>query len=311
MQIPNFFLVGAPKCGTTAMSNYLNQHPDIHIGPKEMHFFGADLRTNETSNQSKDRYLSRLNEGKEVETKYLGEASVWYLYSQTAAYEIKEFSPSVKILIMLRNPVDMLYSLYYQWLHEGKLLPSFSEAIEQEEEIRKKAEPMFSEGKRLRAVMHTDLARFHEQVNRYFNVFGQENVKVIIYDDFQKNIQKVYQEVLDFLEIDSCLIPEKFEKINSHKRYKNYLFHRLFSNPHDTPELERKLSSNLRKIIKPLVPKRLRKNVRDRLIGWNTVTSERPLMKPEVHQYICSKLAPDLEKLSSLLNRDVTHWCQE
>ena len=170
---------------------------------------------------------------------------------------------------------------------------------------------MFSEGKRLRAVMHTDLAKFHEQVNRYYNVFGKENVKVIIYDDFQKNIPKVYQEVLYFLEIDSCLIPEKFEKINSHKRYKNYLFHRLFSNPHDTPELEQKLSSNLRKIIKPLVPKRLRKNVRDRLIGWNTVTSERPLMKPEVHQYICSKLAPDLEKLSSLLNRDVTHWCQE
>ena len=310
MQIPNFFLVGAPKCGTTAMSNYLNQHPYIHMGPKEMHFFGADLRADEASHYTRDRYLSRLNEGKHVDTRYLGEASVWYLYSQTAAYEIKEFSPSAKILIMLRNPVDMLYSLYYQFLHEGKFLPSFKEAIEQEEELRKKAEPMFSEGKRLREAMHTDLARFHEQVNRYLNVFGKENVKIIIYDDFRKNIQKVYEEILDFLEIDSCLIPEKFEKINSHKRYKNYLFHRLISNPHDTPELERKLSSNLRKIIKTLMPKTLRKNVRAQFINWNTVTSERPLMEAEVRQYICNNLAPDVDKLSSLLNRDLTYWCQ-
>ena len=310
MQIPNFFLIGAPKCGTTAMSNYLSQHPDIHMGPKEMHFFGADLRADEATHQSKDKYLSRLNEGKNVDTRYLGEASVWYLYSQTAAYEIKEFSSSAKILIMLRKPIDMLYSLYYQWLHEGKFLPSFKEAIEQEDEIRKKAEPMFSEGKRWRAVMHTDLAKFYEQVNRYYNVFGKENVKIIIYDDFQKNIQQVYQEILDFLEIDSCLIPERFEKINSHKRYKNYVFHRLFSNPHETPELERKLSSNLRKIIKTLIPTNLRKNIRDRLINWNTVTSERPIMEPEVHQYICRKLAPDIDKLSSLTNRDLTYWYQ-
>ena len=181
MQKPNFFLVGAPKCGTTAMSNYLNQHPDIHMGPKEMHFFGADLKVDETKNQTKEKYLSRLNKEKYSETQYLGEASVWYLYSQTAASEIKIFSPEAKILIMLRNPVEMLYSLYYQFLHEGKSLPSFQDAIEQESELRQKAEPLFGQGKRWREVMHTDLAKFHEQVERYFNLFGQENVKVIIY----------------------------------------------------------------------------------------------------------------------------------
>jgi len=249
MQIPNFFLVGAPKCGTTAMSNYLNQHPDIHMGPKEMHFFGADLRMDETANQTTEKYLSRLNEENHLETKYLGDASVWYLYSQTAASEIKEFSPSAKILIMLRNPIDMLYSLYYQLLHEGKFLPPFKEAMEQEDEIRQKVEPFFASGKRWREAMHTDLAQFHEQVARYFDIFGEDNVKVVLYDDFKKNVPKVYQEILDFLEIDSSIVPQQFDKINSHKRYKNYLFHRLFSNPHDTPELERKLSSNLRKII--------------------------------------------------------------
>ncbi|MEM9275157.1 MAG: sulfotransferase [Cyanobacteria bacterium P01_F01_bin.143] len=311
MQKPNFFLVGAPKCGTTAMSNYLNQHPDIHMGPKEMHFFGTDLRrTNKAENQTKEKYLSRLNEGNNLETKYLGEASVWYLYSQTAASEIKTFSPEAKILIMLRNPVEMLYSLYYQWLHEGKFLPSFQEAIEQESELRQKAEPLFDQGKRWREVMHTDLAKFYEQVAIYFNVFGQENVKVVIYDDFKKNISQVYQEILEFLEIDSAIVPQQFERVNSHKRYKNYLFHRLFSNPHETPELERKISSNLRNIVKLLMPKKLRKQVRDRLINWNTVTSQRPEMAPEVHQYICKQLSPDIKKLSSLLNRDLTYWCQ-
>src|SRR5258706_10449866 len=107
---PDFFIVGAPKCGTTAMNDYLGQHPDIYMAPKELHYFGADLKIKDKISES--AYLQYFkNAGNK---KILGEASVWYLFSGTAAKEIKNFSPDAKILIMLRNPVEVVYSLHSQ-----------------------------------------------------------------------------------------------------------------------------------------------------------------------------------------------------
>src|SRR5687768_11853389 len=86
---PNFFIVGAPKCGTTAMNDYLNQHPAIFMATKELHYFGRDLKLKNKISEAE--YLKHFtNAGNK---KIIGEASVWYLYSKTAAHEIKSFSP--------------------------------------------------------------------------------------------------------------------------------------------------------------------------------------------------------------------------
>src|SRR5438034_3527344 len=116
MKIPGFFIVGAPKCGTTAMNDYLAGHPDIFMAKKEIHYFGSDLEIKQKK-LSGEEYLDFFKEG---EHKYIvGESSVWYLYSKNAAAEIKAFSPGAKIIIMLRNPVDMLPSLHSQHIFDG------------------------------------------------------------------------------------------------------------------------------------------------------------------------------------------------
>lgn len=128
---PNFFIVGAPKCGTTAMHIYLRQHPEIFMPEKkESHFFGSDLNS-QYFIRDREKYLSLFSEAKDV--KRIGEASVWYLYSKQAAYEIKEFSPSASIIIMLRNPVDMLYAQHSQFLYNGnENIASFEDALNAE-----------------------------------------------------------------------------------------------------------------------------------------------------------------------------------
>ncbi|MGH7858384.1 MAG: sulfotransferase, partial [Candidatus Binatia bacterium] len=116
-RIPDFFIVGAPKCGTTAMNDYLAQHPDVFVpARKEMHFFGCDLVFT-IPRITRDEYLQAFANWRGQ--KRIAEASVWYLYSRTAVREIREFSPAARILVMLRQPVDMMYSLHSQRIYNG------------------------------------------------------------------------------------------------------------------------------------------------------------------------------------------------
>ncbi|HZV34408.1 MAG TPA: sulfotransferase domain-containing protein, partial [Verrucomicrobiae bacterium] len=118
MRKPNFFLVGAPKCGTTAMAQYLAMRPDIFMARKEMHTFGKDLHFgHQFYRRDLQAYLAEF-EGWGDQPR-AGEASVWYLFSKTAAEEIKAFNPDAQIIIMLRDPVEMLHSMYYTFLWDG------------------------------------------------------------------------------------------------------------------------------------------------------------------------------------------------
>src|SRR3989339_415720 len=136
MRKPDFFIVGAPKSGTTAMCTYLKQHPEIFMPEKkESHFFGTDLNSPRFI-RDKKIYLSLFSKAKDE--RRVGESSVWYLYSKKAASEIKEFSPSASIIIMLRNPVDMLYSQHSQFLYNGNEdIACFEEALNAEQDRRR------------------------------------------------------------------------------------------------------------------------------------------------------------------------------
>ena len=107
---PDVFIVGAPKCGTTAMAEYLESHPEIYMAKKEMNVFGADLRFGaQFYRRDLQAYLEEFDTRNGEER--AGEASVWYLFSRHAAAEIKAFNPDARIIIMLREPAEMLYSL--------------------------------------------------------------------------------------------------------------------------------------------------------------------------------------------------------
>src|SRR5438034_1403974 len=127
---PTFFLVGAPKCGTTALYAYLQKHPGLFLPPKEQHFFGSDLYPPERPHDEADYLRPFASAPAGVQ---LGEASVWYLYSRLAAQEIKRFSPEGRIIVSLRNPVDMIYSLHSHvtWAGIERVQP-FERAIRME-----------------------------------------------------------------------------------------------------------------------------------------------------------------------------------
>ena len=297
---PDFFIVGAPRCGTTALATYLSEHPDIYMAKKEMHFFGADLRFGpQFFRRDCDAYRAEFAQWNgQTRT---GEASVWYLFSKQAAAEIKAYNPDARIIILLREPISMLYSLYHYFLYDGnEHLPSFEEALAAEKDRsmgqRITRQTYFVQGLAYRAVVH-----FAEQVQRYFDLFGRERVHVIIYDDLAADTVGTYRATLSFLGVsDSVDIPVR--PINANVTVKSSFLRVALNDP-----LVRGTAIALRSWLpKPLFA--LIQNVGTGIIELNKRPAQRHPMDHGLKLALQKEFAPEVERLSALLKRDLTHW---
>lgn len=297
---PDFFIVGAPKCGTTALAHYLARHPDIYMPQKEMHFFGTDLHFGpQFYRRDQEAYQAEFAGWKgQART---GEASVWYLFSTQAAAEIKAFSPKASIIILVREPVSMLYSLYYQFLFDGnEYLSSFEEALEAEHDR--------SMGRRIgrltylsQALAYRSTAQFTNQVRRYFDLFGRERVHVIIYDDLAADTAGTYRETLNFLGVSDALELSGTEGVgNSSVRIP--ALRSILNDP-----LVRGTAIALRRLLpRPLFT--VIQKTGTRIVALNQCASKRPPMPPDLRLSLQREFAPEVERLSALLGRDLTHW---
>lgn len=177
MSKPDFFIVGAPKCGTMSLYRHLRQHPEIFMPTtKEPHFFGRDLPIlPHTCVRNASKYRELFADAGNA--KRIGEASVWYLYSKQASREIHEFNPSARILISLRNPVDMLYSLHGQFLRSAREeILDFEEALAAEDD-RRKGRRIPKTARFPQSLLYTQVVSFTGQVERYFEKFGRERCR--------------------------------------------------------------------------------------------------------------------------------------
>jgi hypothetical protein len=286
------------------MSHYLELHPDIFMGRKEMHCFGSDLRfARQFYRRNLDAYLAEFNQhGGRAR---LGDASVWYLYSKRAAAEIKAFNPDARIIIMLREPSETLYSLYYQFRFDGnEHLPTFEEALDAEADRRA--------GRRLgrqtylaQGLFYRETAQYADQVRRYFDVFGRDRVHVIIYDDFAANVALEYRRTLEFLGVGSTRIKAEFKEVNSNKYVRNQALQSAMGDP---------LLRSAVLAVKPWLPRpvfSVLQSVDARIRKLNTRHAVRPPMAPGLRRQLKAEFAGDVECLSELLGRDLTHWNRE
>lgn len=119
MKVPNFFIVGAPKSGTTSMYHYIKEHPNVYMSDvKEPHYFSKDMVGLPTHEYSREEYLN-LFEDVNDHHRIVGESSTEYLISTEGLEHIRSFNPSAKILVMLRNPVDLVHAWHHQMLKQG------------------------------------------------------------------------------------------------------------------------------------------------------------------------------------------------
>jgi len=300
---PNFFIVGAPKCGTTALYHYLAEHPSIFMPPlKEPHYFADDLPHMQAVATETD-YLA-LFKPAGPEHIAVGEASVMYLYSSVALRRIHEFAPDAKIVAMLRHPVEMVYSFHSQLLygfHEEE--KDFSKAWELQE-ARRQGQHLPARPTDAALLQYKALGELGRQVETLLNTFPAEQVKLILFDDFKRSPKAIYDEVLAFLEVPNDGRTE-FPKINENKTYRAPRMARLVI---ALEAVQRRIKRVLG--LKPGRKRRFLKylNALHFLRRLNTKNTARPPLPDELRERLVREFRPDIERLSRLLGRDLHHW---
>ncbi len=294
---PNFFIVGAPRAGTTSMDEYLRQHPEIFVPyVKEAHFFGRDLTKipHPFFVLQQEDYLKLFRKARDY--KAIGETSVMYLYSKTAAQEIKAFSPTAKIIIMLRNPVDMIYSHHSHLYWAGyEPIRDFAQALAAEP-LRKQGIQVPPHANLREALFYRDTARYSGQIMRYIKIFGEENVHIVIFDDLKENLPGEYEKILSFLGVRKDFRP-KFHIANANKEPRIPWLMPYIQNP---PQVIQKLLG--------LLPHRMALLILQKAAALDTRMTSRPPMPSELRKRLIDEFVPEVERIEKLLKRDLPHW---
>ena len=301
MRRPNFFIAGAPKCGTSALEFYLKDHPAIYAYAKyEPHYFSPDVAGAYTRYTSEEDYLNQCFTKATDEHKAVGEKSALYLYSVEAARNIKAFDPSAKIIVMLRNPVEVAYSLHSQLLFSSdEDVHDFAEAWNLQD-ARRQGESIPKACTHPKTLLYRDVCLMGAQLERLYEVFPQEQVLAIVFDDFKADTREVYERTLSFLGVPSDG-REFFPRTNPNKAIRSRWMASLLGRP---PKPFVRLYYFVGRTIGWNIPLKLLRTVR----RWNSRNAKRDPLGPEMRAILIDAFRDDVHKLGRLLNRDLSHW---
>lgn len=205
---PNFLIVGAAKSGTTSLYRYLRQHPDIFMPAwKELSLFIGDS-FGPLHRVKKPLYYQKAF-SKVRGQNAVGEASTAYLFDEAAPKIIKAQLGTIRIIIILRDPVAMSYSLYnHQLRKEGETIENFQEALDRENDRQR--DPEFKEkcyGWHANYYYY-QRGLYYKQVKRYLDTFGKDHVFVILFEELANDTIGVLKKTFKFLEVDDTFVPE-------------------------------------------------------------------------------------------------------
>ena len=288
MRRPDFFIVGAPKCGTTSLAQWLSAHPEIYMSPwKEPHFFSTD-HVEPTRPLPKEYAL--LFDKANARHKAVGEASTWYLFSREAIPSILKAEPNARFVICVRNPVDMAYSLHNQSVFAGtESLRNFEEAWgAQGDRANGRRLPGGGEPSRLQ---YGAACKLGEQVARAIQLAGPDAVHVLFLEDMQDDPTTANRSVLRFLGVAEDFVPE-FHVANEAGKRRSPVLRRLVRK---TGAAKRALGI------------RTGLGLLQRLDSWNRQPggwTPSEAMSAELRAYF----EEDVQLLAQVTKRDLSHW---
>jgi Sulfotransferase family len=292
LTMPNFFIVGAQKAGTTSLYHYLNQHPQVYMSSrKEPHFFegmhSEFRRPGRRSVPVKDLAEYQALFAGASDESAIGEASASYLFSPRAPGLIKSSVPDAKIIAILRNPADRAYSNFLYCVQVGREpLGSFVEGLQAEEaRTRDKWGPLW---------YYKQKGFYYAQVKRYFDTFGRDQVGIWLYEDLRNDTFGILGEVFRFLGIDEYFVPDASSEYN----------------PSGIPRVGRlyagvrMLTARNPALVERVIPARLRGYVKRRIFA------KPPPFPPEVRRQLTDSYREDILRLQELIGRDLSAWLE-
>jgi len=296
---PNFFLVGAPKCGTTALFDYLFQHPNVFCSdPKEPNYFATDF----PSVQGPDHdaaYLDLFKDATETH-QARGEASVVYMYSHAAIAAIRTRYPDARLIIMVRNPVDMVYSYHSQMLNTANESVTDFETAWRLQEARASGQSIPRQCLEPAFLQYAKMARFSQHIGAVLEHFSAQQVHIILFDDLKADPQAVFNGVTDHLGVPRCADID-FRVVNANRVQRSNVLAGM---------TERPAPKTIRRVLGPL--KRALGlesfGLRNWLAQINMREAPRAPLAPEFRRELQVFFADEVSALEQLTGRDLSAW---
>ena len=296
--LPTFLLIGAMKAGTTALYNMLGAHPEVYMSPvKEPNFFAfagreLDFRApidqrpdgiNNTSITDRDEYEALFDAADPQSAR--GEASHTSLYWPDAAENIRRLVPDVRLVAILRDPVERAYSEFMHFRRDGdEPLEDFEAALDAEP---KRIAANWALGR------YVDRGRYDEQLMRYYDRFDREQIRIFLHEDLTRQPDMLAANLFSHIGVDPDVQPELGRRVNKSGIPNNPWIHSVLTRLQPVKEL-----------LDPVIP--------GRVIDLANQLKNRNLEKPKMDERLRERLAetfqPHIERLEKLIDRDLSHW---
>jgi hypothetical protein len=310
--LPTFLIIGAGRSGTTALNYYLMQHPEVFMCPiKETNYFMLDGGPGLSGEElgfpwpGDEAWFRRYFERWQVpafqayaalfqhasDALAVGEVSPGYLYSPRAPHRIKHYLPDAKLITILRQPIDRAFSSFVQHQRSGiESSTDFLQVLREEERMirEKRGGP--------RHDLRTGL--YYEQLKRYYDLFPREQIKIYLYDDFERDPTSVLQDIFRYIGVDDSFSPNVSVKYNASGIPKGKAFDRILRRTH-----------GLKKIAKRTLPNA----ALSWLAGLQNRLQNRNLVRQALPAHMSRKLTKkyyeaDILKTQELTQVDLSHW---
>lgn len=282
---PNFIIAGVSKAGTTSLWHYLSTHPKVFMPDKNgVNFFSSDANFSLGIDWYKAQFRNPGAGG------LIGESSpVYSLYSYVPE-RIYRFNNTVKLIFVVRNPVDRAYSHYWHSVRDGYESLSFENAIAIEDER------IHVSDHHMRAFSYLSRGFYCNQINNFLQYFPSDQILTVIFEDMVQDKSSSLGEVYEFLGLDCCS-EKSLDAFNSSKIIRSKTLHRVLLR-----------DSVFKDCFKLVVPDNVRKFFRCQLESLAVKDGHYPEMEPGTRAYLLEFFSEENEKLSHLLGKSLSEW---
>jgi len=293
MKLPTFLVVGIEKAGTTSIYQYLNQHPQVYMSPvKETNFLERDWENFQGKLNPKriDTWEKYCNLFKDVQDEVaIGEVSPNYLFHyKFSSLRIIKYVPDVKMIAILRNPVDRAYSDYLMHLRDSINMEKVHSLTEQ---VRFRADTSFTLKKGF----------YFTPVKHYFDTFGKERVKIYLYNNLSENSLAIMQNMYQFIGVNGNFIPDTSKRQQVAVVPKNQSLNNLI-------KTKNPVRAAVSSILRAVMPREMRQKLRSSLINFNSGGKELKPLSSEERQLLIDFYREDILKLQDLIQKDLSSW---
>ena len=301
---PDFVIIGSGKSGTTSLDHYINQHPEIFMSPfKEPNFFGFELM-DETDFLDDPNELSYFKSSVTQEEEYLklfqnskayqkvGETSNSYMFHKDACQQLHHHIPNVKLIAILRQPSERLYSRFLHLARINKLpTERFEDCLDTKNKIWWNRNDLIKEG------------FYYKHLKKFYNTFRPENIKIFFFEELTNNPRKLMRELYEFIGVESSFQPDMSFKLNSSGYIKNKFYDSIFGESKGIIQSARTLLPNClySKLKKNHFAMKIKSKIREKNL-------HKPKLDLNVKNEVTRIYAEDIINLSRMINKDLSHW---